>query len=60
MQQQQICGLKKEMVSLAMWHGEKMDRLLPDSRLEVVAEATHGLPLHRPEIVAQLVDNFLA
>jgi pimeloyl-ACP methyl ester carboxylesterase len=41
-------------------HLEAMRRALPDGRLEVVAEATHGLPMEQPAVVARLVREFLA
>ncbi len=41
-------------------HGEAMQRSLPDARLEVVPDATHGLPMEKPEVVARLVLAFLA
>jgi pimeloyl-ACP methyl ester carboxylesterase len=41
-------------------HAEAMQKSLPDSRLEVVPDATHVLPVERPEVVARLVLDFLA
>ena len=40
-------------------HAEAMRRALPDGRLEVVPDATHGLPMEKPEVVARLVLDFL-
>ncbi len=40
-------------------HAEAMRRALPDARLEVVPDATHGLPMEKPEVVAGLVLDFL-
>ena len=40
-------------------HAEAMQRALPDGRLEVVPEATHGLPMEPPKIVSRLVLDFL-
>jgi pimeloyl-ACP methyl ester carboxylesterase len=40
-------------------HAEAMRRALPDGRLEVVPDATHGLPMEKPEAVARLVLDFL-
>lgn len=40
-------------------HGEAMERALPDARLEVVAGASHGLPMDEPELVSRLVFEFL-
>jgi pimeloyl-ACP methyl ester carboxylesterase len=40
-------------------HAEAMQRALPDARLEVVPDATHGLPMEKPEVVARLVLDFL-
>ena len=36
-----------------------MQRALPDARLEVVPDATHGLPMEKPEVVSRLVLDFL-
>jgi pimeloyl-ACP methyl ester carboxylesterase len=41
-------------------HASAMQRALPESRLEVVPDATHGLPMEKPEVVARLVLDFLA
>jgi pimeloyl-ACP methyl ester carboxylesterase len=41
-------------------HAEEMHRALPDSQLVVVPDATHGLPLEKPEVVSRLVLDFLA
>ncbi|MBM2809251.1 MAG: Pimeloyl-ACP methyl ester carboxylesterase [Chloroflexi bacterium] len=41
-------------------HAKAMQRSLPDSRLEVVPDATHGLPMEKPDVVAGLVLEFLA
>lgn len=40
-------------------HGEAMRRAIPDARLEVVAGASHGLPMDEPELVSRLVFDFL-
>jgi pimeloyl-ACP methyl ester carboxylesterase len=40
-------------------HGEAMARAMPDARLEVVARASHGLPMDEPELVSRLVFGFL-
>jgi pimeloyl-ACP methyl ester carboxylesterase len=40
-------------------HGEAMRRAMADARLEVVAGASHGLPMEQPEAVARLVSAFL-
>jgi pimeloyl-ACP methyl ester carboxylesterase len=40
-------------------HAEAMQRALPDARLEIVPDATHGLPMEKPEVVARLVLDFL-
>lgn len=42
-----------------LWQGQKLATEINDARLEVVADATHGLPLHRPDIVANLTTSFL-
>jgi pimeloyl-ACP methyl ester carboxylesterase len=41
-------------------HSEAMQRSLPNARLEVVPDATHGLPMEKPDVVARLVLDFLA
>jgi pimeloyl-ACP methyl ester carboxylesterase len=40
-------------------HAEAMQRALPEARLEIVPEATHGLPMEQPEVVTRLVLDFL-
>ena len=40
-------------------HAEAMQRALPEARLEVVPDATHALPMEKPEVVAALVLDFL-
>jgi pimeloyl-ACP methyl ester carboxylesterase len=40
-------------------HLEAMRRALSDGRLEVVPNATHGLPMEQPEVVARLMVDFL-
>ncbi len=40
-------------------HAAAMQRALPDGRLEVVPDATHGLPVEKPDVVARLVLEFL-
>jgi pimeloyl-ACP methyl ester carboxylesterase len=40
-------------------HAREMQRALPDGRLEVVPDASHGLPMERPEVVSRLVLDFL-
>lgn len=42
-----------------LWMGEKMAELIPNSRLEVVAEAKHILPKAAPEIVAKIIHAYL-
>jgi pimeloyl-ACP methyl ester carboxylesterase len=41
-------------------HAEEMHQALPESKLVVVPGATHGLPMEKPEVVSQLVLDFLA
>jgi pimeloyl-ACP methyl ester carboxylesterase len=41
-------------------HAEEMQRALPDSKLLVVPEATHGLPMEKPDVVSHAVFEFLA
>jgi len=36
-----------------------MQRTLPNGRLEVVPDASHGLPMEKPEVVSRLVLDFL-
>jgi pimeloyl-ACP methyl ester carboxylesterase len=40
-------------------HAQAIRRSLPDGRLEVVPDATHGLPMEKPEVVGRLVLDFL-
>ena len=40
-------------------HVQAMQRALPDAHLEVVPDATHGLPMEKPDVVARLVLDFL-
>jgi pimeloyl-ACP methyl ester carboxylesterase len=40
-------------------HAEAMRRALPDGRLAVVPEATHGLPMEMPDVAGRLVLDFL-
>lgn len=42
-----------------LWMGKRLNLLIPDSLLEVVEGATHGLPLTDPQKVSSLIDNFL-
>ena len=41
-------------------HAEEMHRALPESEIVVVAGATHGLPMEKPDVVSRLVLDFLA
>lgn len=41
-------------------HGTEMANAIPQSKLIVVPNATHALPMDKPEVVAQLVLEFLA
>ena len=40
-------------------HAQEMQRTLPNGRLEVVPDASHGLPMEKPEVVSRLVLDFL-
>ena len=40
-------------------HAQDMQRALPHARLEVVPNATHTLPIDQPEVLSQLVIDFL-
>ncbi|WP_173073497.1 alpha/beta fold hydrolase [Phytohabitans rumicis] len=40
-------------------HAEAMRQALPDARLAVVPNATHALPMEHPDVVADLVLDFL-
>lgn len=42
-----------------LWQGEEMARLIKGSRLEVVQDATHSLPLTKPDLVAKIIYTFL-
>lgn len=42
-----------------LWMGKKMDELIPKSRIEVIKNAKHNLPLVNPEIVASLIRLFV-
>jgi len=39
--------------------GERLNRIFPDSRLEVINEGDHALANKRPKVVATLIDNHL-
>ncbi len=41
-------------------HAEEMHRALPQSKLVVVPDATHGMPMEKPDVVSRLVLDFLA
>ena len=41
-------------------HAAEMRDALPDGRLEIVAGASHGLPMERPDVTSRLVLDFLA
>jgi pimeloyl-ACP methyl ester carboxylesterase len=41
-------------------HARAMHHALPDSRLEIVPDATHALPMEKPDVVARLVLDYLA
>lgn len=41
-------------------HAAEMQDALPDGRLEIVAGASHGLPMEQPEVTSRLVLDFLA
>lgn len=43
-----------------LWMGQKIASTIPRARLEIVQEATHGLPLKSPNGVANLIDMFLS
>lgn len=43
-----------------LWMGKKYQELLPRAELVIIPDATHGLPLHNPAIVAEHIDNFLS
>ena len=42
-----------------LWKGQKMAELLPNSQLQVINDRGHNLPLGNPEIVAQMIYNYL-
>ncbi len=42
-----------------VWMGEKLAELIPDSRLEIVEDTTHGLPIKQPEKVSEIVTDFV-
>ncbi|MDQ3896609.1 MAG: alpha/beta hydrolase [Actinomycetota bacterium] len=41
-------------------HAEEMRDALPNAKLVVVPDATHGLPMEKPDVVGELVLGFLA
>jgi pimeloyl-ACP methyl ester carboxylesterase len=41
-------------------HAEQMSDALPDGSLEVVPNATHGLPMEQPDVLARLLEDFLS
>lgn len=42
-----------------LWHGEKINKGIKNSRLEIIDEVGHALPLVYPDVVAKLITNFL-
>jgi pimeloyl-ACP methyl ester carboxylesterase len=42
-----------------LWMGKKLASEIPNSKLEVIKDAKHGLPLNQPEIVSTLILLFL-
>lgn len=40
-------------------HGVQMERAIPDAKLVVVPDATHGLPMEKPDVAAGLILEFL-
>ncbi|MBN1915758.1 alpha/beta hydrolase [Candidatus Dojkabacteria bacterium] len=42
-----------------LWMGVKMRNLIPNSKLEMVENETHGLPLQKPKFTADLIDKYL-
>jgi pimeloyl-ACP methyl ester carboxylesterase len=40
-------------------YADEFKRLLPDARIELVAEAAHMAPLEQPEAVTKLIRDFL-
>jgi pimeloyl-ACP methyl ester carboxylesterase len=47
-----------DMVTLE--HARDVEQALPDARLEVVPDASHGLPMEKPEVVTGLIRDFLS
>ncbi|KXK27061.1 MAG: 2-hydroxy-6-oxononadienedioate/2-hydroxy-6-oxononatrienedioate hydrolase [candidate division WS6 bacterium OLB20] len=45
--------------STPLWMGEQLQASIPSARLEVVEQATHGLPLKQPELVAKIIYTFV-
>lgn len=41
-------------------HAAEMRDALPDGRLEIVANASHGLPMEQPDVTSRIVLDFLA
>jgi pimeloyl-ACP methyl ester carboxylesterase len=41
-------------------HAEHMSDTLPNGSLEVVPNATHGLPMEKPDVLARLLEDFLS
>lgn len=41
-------------------HAREVVNAIPDARLEVVPDATHGLPMEKPEVVSELIGGFLS
>ena len=44
---------------LTIEHAETIQQALPTARLEVVPDATHGLPMEQPDVVSRLILDFL-
>lgn len=42
-----------------LWMADKIQAAIKKSRLEIIADATHALPIKQPEIVAKLIVSYL-
>lgn len=42
-----------------VWMGRKIHSLIKDSKLIIVPNSTHGLPLHKPKIVSEIIYNWI-
>ncbi|KXK08293.1 MAG: Pimeloyl-(acyl-carrier protein) methyl ester esterase [candidate division WS6 bacterium OLB21] len=42
-----------------LWMGKLLSEKIKNSRLEIIENATHGLPIKQPELVANLIYTYI-